>query len=68
MGREENRERDQACREELTSSLAPDAGYMQRVGERVKRIEAAQSPDEIAAILAEISRMSSATRTPPLAG
>ncbi|HCF9836867.1 TPA: PLxRFG domain-containing protein [Pseudomonas aeruginosa] len=32
---------------------APDAGYMQRVGERVKRIEAAQSPDEIAAILAE---------------
>ncbi|MDY1098416.1 PLxRFG domain-containing protein [Pseudomonas aeruginosa] len=34
-------------------SPAPDAGYMQRVGERVKRIEAAQSPDEIAAILAE---------------
>ncbi|EOS9851142.1 PLxRFG domain-containing protein [Pseudomonas aeruginosa] len=46
-------ERDRLQEELDKLSPAPDAGYMQRVGERVKRIEAAQSPDEIAAILAE---------------
>ncbi|EOT15910.1 hypothetical protein L346_02662 [Pseudomonas aeruginosa MSH-10] len=46
-------ERDRLQEELDKLAPAPDAGYMQRVGERVKRIEAAQSPDEIAAILAE---------------
>lgn len=46
-------ERDRLQEELDKLSPAPDAGYMQRVGERVKRIEAAQSPDEIAVILAE---------------
>ncbi|MFG8549019.1 hypothetical protein ACEPTU_31755, partial [Pseudomonas aeruginosa] len=46
-------ERDRLQEELDKLAPAPDAGYMQRVGERVKRIEAARSPDEIAAILAE---------------
>ncbi|WP_217990053.1 PLxRFG domain-containing protein [Pseudomonas aeruginosa] len=46
-------ERDRLQEELDKLAPAPDAGYMQRVGERVKRIEAAQSPDEIAVILAE---------------
>ncbi|OTI78607.1 SAM-dependent methyltransferase [Pseudomonas aeruginosa] len=46
-------ERDRLQEELDKLAPPPDAGYMQRVGERVKRIEAAQSPDEIAAILAE---------------
>ncbi|HGN2936705.1 TPA: PLxRFG domain-containing protein [Pseudomonas aeruginosa] len=46
-------ERDRLQEELDKLAPAPVAGYMQRVGERVKRIEAAQSPDEIAAILAE---------------
>nr|HEJ3614343.1 PLxRFG domain-containing protein [Pseudomonas aeruginosa] len=46
-------ERDRLQEELDKLAPAPDAGYMQRVGERVKRIEAAQSPDEIATILAE---------------
>lgn len=46
-------ERDKLKAELDALPAAPDAAYMSRVGERAKRIDAAQSAEEIAAVLAE---------------
>lgn len=46
-------ERDRLQDELALLAPAPDAGYMDRVSERAKRIDAAQSSEEVAAVLAE---------------
>ncbi len=46
-------ERDRLQAELDALAPAPDAGYMDRVSKRAKRIDAAQSSEEVAAVLAE---------------